>query len=171
MYYISTTSFTRLWTFKSSVQNIYFPMQLSLTQTHHITQTKLRIFKMSILDDRLLLTGASIEANKEDAYQKTKKLMDKLAYIRENLIEYFDHIFHQYQIYSLENYFEDDGLQEINRSTYQTKPYKSDPSSFRNPTQLIKVSHFHQIMPRPWHIVTSSDLYDITEYNIQTITQ
>ena len=47
----------------------------------------------------------------------------------------------------------------------ETKPSKSDPSSFRKLTQLTKVAHFHQIMrkyhrliPQNWRIVTTEGL-------------
>ena len=43
--------------------------------------------------------------------------------------------------------------------SYETKPSKTDPSSFRKPTHLTKVAHFHHLiisfhqhMPRTWQI-------------------
>ena len=45
----------------------------------------------------------------------------------------------------------------------KTKPSKSDPSSFRKPTQMTKLSHFHQVMPLYCHIVTTAGLYGAAE--------
>ena len=45
----------------------------------------------------------------------------------------------------------------------ETKPYKSDPSSFRKPTQLTKLAHFHQLMPLPWKFFTTSGLNGVAE--------
>ena len=111
---------------------------------------------MSGLYDQLLLmqasidsSKASIDANKEYYDDKMKTLRVTTASIFDKLIGNVNHIFHQYQITSQENGVEDDGLSDITKSTSETKPYKSDPSSFRKPTQLVKLAHFHQLMSRP----------------------
>ena len=84
----------RLWPFHVSDQNIYFPLQLWLTQTHHSTHKKLLIFEMSILDDRLLLMLYSIDTNKEDYDGEMNKLREKTASILDNLVEIVEHMFH-----------------------------------------------------------------------------
>ena len=60
----------------------------------------------------------------------------------------------------------------------KTKPYKSDPSIFRKPTQLTKVAHFHQLMskyhwliPLTWQIFTVEGLDGFAEDNILMINQ
>ena len=53
----------------------------------------------------------------------------------------------------------------------ETKPFKSDSSSFRILTQLTKLDHFHQITPLTWKIVTAAGLNGVAEYKILTITQ
>ena len=53
----------------------------------------------------------------------------------------------------------------------KTKPSKSDPSSFRKPTQMTKLSHFHQVMPLYCHIVTTAGLYGAAEDKKLTTTQ
>ena len=148
---------TATWYFCESFQNIYFPLQLSLT---------LRFFKMSSLDDRLLLLKSVIHSNKEDADDNMKKLRETLASILEELIEIVELMFHQKRISSPDNEFEDDGLSEITKSTSETNPSKSDPSSFQNPTQMIKGAHFHLLMSYPCHIVTSENLDGIAEDKI-----
>ena len=52
----------------------------------------------------------------------------------------------------------DNKISKITKSTSETNPSKSDPSSFRNPTQIIKVASFHQLMPCPWNIFTIEGL-------------
>ena len=60
----------------------------------------------------------------------------------------------------------------------EIKPSKSDPSSFRKPTQLTKVAHFHQLirkshqpMPQTWQIVVTEGFNGVAEDKISTITQ
>ena len=53
--------------------NIYFPLKLSSSQTHHSTHTNFRIFTMSSLDDQFLLMWALIDANQEFADEKMNK--------------------------------------------------------------------------------------------------
>ena len=53
----------------------------------------------------------------------------------------------------------------------ETNPYKSDPSSFRKPTQLTKLDHFNQLMPLPWQIVIAAGPNGVAEDKISTITQ
>ena len=105
---------------------------------------------MSILDDHFVLMQASIYSKNEYFYKNIKNRMYTLPSIPDNLIENIDHIFHQYQISAPENEVEDDGLSEITKSTSKTKPSKSDLSGFWKLTQLIKMNHFHQLMPQPW---------------------
>ena len=100
-----------------------------------------------------------------------KKIREILASLIDKLVENSDHIFHQYQSSSLENDVEDYGCLEITKSTSKAKPSKSDPSSFWNPTQLIKVDGFHQLMNRPCHIFTTAGLDGVYEDNILVITQ
>ena len=85
---------------------------------------------MSSLDDRLLLMKTSIDTKKEYYDDKMKKLREILASLLDKLIENADYIFHQYQISSPDNYVEYDELLEITKATSETKPSKSDPSSF-----------------------------------------
>ena len=117
------------------------------------------------------LIRASIDTSKEDADNKMKKLKEKPAYLLGKFIKNVDHIFHQRRIYSPDNDVEDDELLEITKSTSKTKPSKSDPSIFRNPTQMIKEDHFHQLMSHPWQIITSCNLDGVAKNNILTITQ
>ena len=72
----------------------------------------------------------SIDANKEYADDKMKKLRDSLSYICDKIIENVEHMFHHIQISPPDNDVEDDGLSEITKSTSETKPSKSDPSVF-----------------------------------------
>ena len=55
-------------------------MQLPLEQSHrhNRTHTKLRIFKISIFDERFLLIRYLIDPNKEFTDDKTKKFDSKL---------------------------------------------------------------------------------------------
>ena len=92
------------------------------------------MFKMSNLDDWILLMGSSIDENKEYADDKIKEIIDTLDYINDALIENINHIHHQYKISSQYNDVEYDGISKITKSTSETKPSKYDPSNFRNPT-------------------------------------
>ena len=53
----------------------------------------------------------------------------------------------------------------------ETKPSKSDPSSFLKPTHLTKLAHLHQRMPLPWHIFTTAGIDGVDEDKILEITQ
>ena len=86
------------------------------------------------MDDRILLMWDVVDTNKEDYDEIMKKIREVLASLIEKLIENVDHIFHQNQISSPDNDVDDDGILEITKSTSETKPSKSDPSSFWNPT-------------------------------------
>ena len=111
---------------------INFPLQLYLTQSHrhNSTHTKLQFFKTSSLDDQFLLVWDSIDVNKDNNDAKMKKFDSKIY----KLIAFFDHMLHHNQISSPDNDVEDDGRLEIKKSKSETKPSKSGPSSFINPT-------------------------------------
>ena len=68
---------------------------------------------MSGLDDRPLLMWDSIDSKKEDADDKTKKLVDTLSSIPDKIVEDVDHMFHQIKTYSPDHDVEDCGLSEI----------------------------------------------------------
>ena len=86
-----------------------------------------------------------------------------MASIRGNIIEIVEHVFHQIRISSPDNYVEDDGISDITKSTSETNPSKSDPSSLLNQTQIIKVAHFHQLKYHTWQIVASDKLDGVSE--------
>ena len=98
---------------------------------------------MSSLDGWLLLIQASIYSNNKDYDDKMNKLRETLASLLDKLIENVKCIFSNIRSSSADNDVEDDGLSEITKSTSKTKPSKSYPSIFRNPTKIIKVAHFH----------------------------
>ena len=85
------------------------------------------MFKMSNLNEWIILMGDFIDASKEDADYKIKKIIYTLDYIHDALIENINYIFHQYQISSPDNDVEYDGISEITKSTSKTKPSNSDP--------------------------------------------
>ena len=61
--------------FHSSVQQIPFPLQLSLTQAHcyNITHIQLQMFNIPSLNYRFLLFRASIGVKKDDIGEKKKE--------------------------------------------------------------------------------------------------
>ena len=82
---------------------------------------------MSSLEDQFLLMRDFFDANKEDADDKTNKLMGKFSSIIDKLIEMVEHMIHHIRIYFPYNDVEDDGLSEMTRSTSETNPFKYDP--------------------------------------------
>ena len=97
---------------------------------------------MSSLNGWILLVQASIYSNKKDYDDKIYKLRDILASVLDKLIENVKCIFRNIRSFYADNDVEDDGISEITKSTSKTKPSKSYPSIFRNPTKIIKVAHF-----------------------------
>ena len=147
----------------------YFISSATIVNTNPSQHThKTSNFKMSNLDDRFLLMQALIETNIDNILNIFREIFFS---IHDKLIEILEHMFHHNIISSPDNDFEYDGISEITKSTSKTKPSKSDPSSFWNPTQMIKVAHFHQLISKPWHVVTSENLDSVAEYNISKITQ
>ena len=52
----------------------------------------------------------------------------------------------------------EDKISTITQSTSEDIIYKSEMSRLKNPTQVIKLGSFHQLIPRTWHIVTAEGL-------------
>ena len=72
---------------------------------------ELRIFKISSLDDQLLLLQASIDTKKASIDTNKEYFDDKMKKLGDKIIEYVYHLFHQ------DNDVEDDGILEITKST------------------------------------------------------
>ena len=125
------------------------------------TRTNFRISNMSVPELPYIISSS------EETFQSSlRRIIILFSKTTKSIDELLLHL-----TKSQDNDVEDDGISEITKSTSETKPSKYEPSSFRKPTQITKVDHFHQLMTQPWQIFTTAGLDGVAEDKILTITQ
>ena len=81
----NTTSLSKLQPFQASFRRTSFPMNLTSTQSHrhNVTHTQLRIFKMSSLNDQLLIIRASTDERNHAIEEIKRTLKQHYSYLNQ----------------------------------------------------------------------------------------